>query len=701
MNVVFDLECDLIPSTKVFCIGLAIDDEPVEVYAAYPVTGATGAMPVGEDVLKNADLLIGHNIISYDIPMLAKLRHCHLHAKLRDTILILKLMFSKDHLFNIDRGIEDMPKKLWGAYSLEAFGWRFGDYKGDFHDFSRLSAKMVTYCKQDVSLTRTLYEWAIEQENYPLEKVIELEQKSGEMLQRQQDNGFHFDIKAARDLATKMRLEMLRLERKLHRKFKPMFLKDGPEKQAKGSFKRKTWLEDSLFQPWTVYFKYEVTYTFYKNGKIKLPNKRIKWSETPLRFIEQVTQSTYQPIKYTKFEPSSRAHIKSWLQHHYSWEPIIFTDKGNAKVNYDTLGDMEYEEGEILKSYLKISKDLSQLMTGAGSLINSYNEETHAIHHRCDTMGTNTGRMAHSKPNLGQVPSTKEFRSLFTAPEGYSILGADLSAQELRVLAHYLMPYDGGIYAEAVLNGDKKLGTDIHTMNMKAAGLGTRDEAKTLIYGILYGSSATRIGYGLWKAGMTITYTKKEYDKKVEQLSKRIDMAKKEGKVVQSADGTFLFPIAKDMYVPFTELLIEQAIYGERIYNQFIDKTVGYKQLQEAVQAEAKEKKWITGLDGRRLPVRSLHSALNLLFQGAAAVITKYWMVEFNKQVGEAGYYYGDEYWSNAVIHDEQQLMVKNGLEDVIGPILRSSAQAIAPQLDLKVPQDAEYSYGPTWWETH
>ena len=100
------------------------------------------------------------------------------------------------------------------------------------------------------------------------------------------------------------------------------------------------------------------------------------------------------------------------------------------------------------------------------------------IRHRIDPLATTSTRAAHSSPNLGQVPSArspygKECRSLFGVPEGWVLCGADLSGIELRALASYLHPYDGGEYAKQILEGD------IHTYNQQAAGLATRDQAKT------------------------------------------------------------------------------------------------------------------------------------------------------------------------------------------------------------------------------
>ena len=81
----------------------------------------------------------------------------------------------------------------------------------------------------------------------------------------------------------------------------------------------------------------------------------------------------------------------------------------------------------------------------------------------------------------------EECRSLFTVADGNRLVGVDVSGLELRC-SKLFAKYDGGAYADTVVNGD------IHTENQKAAGLPTRNQAKTFIYGFLYGAGAGKIG---------------------------------------------------------------------------------------------------------------------------------------------------------------------------------------------------------------
>lgn len=690
-TVVFDIECDLIPSTTVYAIG--IDDK---VFTVYPITGSDGNLKQAEDILEDADAYVFHNGIGYDTPTLRRLRGMKLEGTPIDTMIILKLMLSKDQLYDIDRGIEGMPKKLWGSYSLGAFGYRLDEHKGDFHDFSRLSAKMVTYCKQDVNLTTKLYDWAKSQENYPLQKVIDLEMKVATLIQDQTEVGFHFNYEKARELATKMKLELIKLERKVHSIFTPKFLPDGPIKTAKAKFKRKVWLEDNAFTMWTPYTVYQPTWALRKNGKVKLPKKRIKWSDTPMRFVIQETAAEYQPIKYQKLNINSRTQIKIWLEHDIGYKFPYYTEKGTPKVDPDSLENMEHESGKLLKRALKLSKDLSQLMTGSGSLIGNYNPETEAIHSRTDTNGTVTGRFTSSNVNMNQIPAQKEFRELFDAPEGWTFVGTDFSGQENVNLAEMLYPYDNGRLADIIAKGSKDEGTDLHSMNAKATGV-SRTNAKPLWFGFLYGSSPTLTGYTLLGDGDFTDFTQKEWDKADEKIRKRLE----------NIEGEWLYPIKKGTMVPYTEQLIRQALYGAQVQKKLIASTTGLAELIHDLSAVAEEKGYVTMHGGRRVPIRHAHAVLNSQLQGMGAEAVKYYVVEVRKRCAAMNLKHGIDFKQQGVIYDEMDFIVKTESTEAFKTILLESYATISEQLGMVVPYTGEVLLGGQdgrsndWWGCH
>ena len=191
------------------------------------------------------------------------------------------------------------------------------------------------------------------------------------------------------------------------------------------------------------------------------------------------------------------------------------------------------------------------------------------IHHNC-SVSTNTFRCAHRKPNLAQVPADKEFRELFTASPRMVMVGADLSGIELRMLAHYLGRYDGGRYADILLNDD------IHQVNADKIGI-TRRQVKTVTYAFLYGAGNEKLGMS--------------YDNSLQPKE-----ARKKGQEIREA------------YVSAIE---------------------GLSDLLGAVANKATAG-YLLACDGRRVLVDSPHKALNYLLQCSAGIVAKRWMVIAN-----------------------------------------------------------------------
>lgn len=194
------------------------------------------------------------------------------------------------------------------------------------------------------------------------------------------------------------------------------------------------------------YFPHQ--YRTLKNGKIRF--KKYTWFTTPHRIIYTFYDGgPYTPVELVKFDPGSRHKIRHWLKVMYGFEFSTFTDKGNAKVDGDEL-EFLGDSAKDLMRYLKVTKDISEVR----GILDLVREDTHSVHGRVDTLGAATHRATHSSPNVAQTSQDSAFRECYTAPPGMVLVGADLANIEVRVLAHYLYPYDGGKYAEAVLSKD-------------------------------------------------------------------------------------------------------------------------------------------------------------------------------------------------------------------------------------------------------
>ena len=346
---------------------------------------------------------------------------------------------------------------------------------------------------------------------------------------------------------------------------------------------------------------------------------------------------TYK-VKQIVFNPASRDHIADRLQKVHGWKPTEFTASGKPKVDEDVLQGLDYPQAQTLVEYLLINKRIGQLATGQNAWLKLCRNGR--IHGQVITNGAATGRCTHNRSNIAQVPRVgapygEECRALFHAPKGYRLVGADLSGPELRCLAHYMAKFDDGAYAKEVVEGD------VHTANQKAAGLPSRNNAKTFIYGFCTAGPA--------KIGAIVGGTEAE----------------------------------------------------DELINKFLKSTPALKKLREAVSNAVKKNGHLKGIDGRVLPIRSEHAALNTLLQSAGAVLSKKATVILYENLTELGYVWGDDYAFVAHIHDELQIQAREDIADIAGQEAVKAFEQAGEYYDFRCPITGEYKVGQNWAETH
>lgn len=586
MNVIFDIETDgLISSvTKIHSIVIK-DIETQKVYSFYGNT-----IKEGLNILSNANLLVGHNILKYDLPVIEKLYpEVTIKGKVLDTLLVSRLIWTNRK--ELDFQMKQLPLKLAGRHSLESWGYRLGIRKGDFiktGDFSKWSMELQKYCEQDVEVNYELYK-LIKKLKYS-EQALQLEHDFARCINLQEAHGFHFDVASAKKLYTSLANRRLELEAILA----------------------------STFPNWQ---KYKGTFV------PKRDNKTLGYKKgVPIKRYEEIT-----------FNPNSRDHIADRLMNK-GWKPKQFTPDGKPKVDESVLSKLEYPEAKVLAEHFLIQKRIGQLAEGANAWLKL--EKDGKIYGQVITNGANTGRCTHQKPNVAQTPSVgvpygKECRSLFIVPNDSVLIGCDASGLELRCLAHYLGAYDGGSFKEQLLNGD------IHTYNQKQIGLPTRDLAKRVIYGVIYGIGDSRLG----------------------------------------------------------EIVGKSAQEGKRIKVKLFDALPALKKLKDNVLVKIKNQGFLFGLDKRKLIARSEHSSLNLLIQSAGAILMKMATVILHNKLKDKKY--NDDVKMVAHIHDELQLQCKSDLSTEVGELAKQSIIDAGIHFNFRCPLDAQYKVGKNWADTH
>jgi DNA polymerase I-like protein with 3'-5' exonuclease and polymerase domains len=417
-------------------------------------------------------------------------------------------------------------------------------------------------------------------------------------------------------------------------------------------------------------------------------------------------------LKLVEFNPGSSDHLAKVLMEQ-GWKPTKFTEGGKPQMDEEVIESIgnQFPDMSELATLLMVNKRLSQLVGGKSSkypLIDSRNEETGCIHGVINPMGTITSRAAHMFPNLGQVPSAKKpygksFRALFTkhTPTVYrgsafptmvgkvlpwKFLGADQEGLELRGLAHYLHPLDGGTYAKTVISGDP------HWLHAVVMGLaeGDRDKhnalhtvvredgSKRFIYAYIYGCGDEMAGSIIYEALLNARRTCGDPGEQVY--------------VKFFGEG------------PVGERKLKAV--GKSVRNAFRTRIDGFGKLQDKLSEQVTKRKRVIGLDGRIIPIRSEHSALNFMIQSCGAIVCKEWVASAFEQL-EAKYGYNwDDPWSGDFVfvlwvHDEVQLCVREGLEEEIGNIIVECAQKAGIPYGLRVRLDSKAVSGDSWKDTH
>jgi DNA polymerase-1 len=449
-------------------------------------------------------------------------------------------------------------------------------YKGECYDKPHMGL-LAVYCERDIDVTALLYHHLVaetEAQKFSQESV-ELEHAVAAIVAKQERNGFKLDIPYATVLLT----------------------------TVKGKL-------DSIYE-----------------------SMQERW---PPYTVERVSEKTGKPLKPATvvFNPGSRQQIGDKLIE-LGWEPTTFTPTGQPIVDEGSLAGCKLPEALLISEYLMLQKRVAQIESWLEAV-----EDDGRVHGRVTTNGAVTGRMTHSGPNMAQIPNSgsvfgPECRECWSVDEGNVLVGADASGLELRMLAHYMKDDN---YVATVVNGSSEDGTDVHSVNQRAAGLSTRADAKTFIYAFLYGAGNAKIG----------------------------------------------------------SIVGGSAKAGGKLKEKFLQQTPALRKLIDAVASIAAGGS-VPGLDGRRIWVRSEHAALNSLLQSAGAIVMKKALVLFDAKIRHNKW----PVKIVANVHDEWQWETKESYAKITGEAAVQSIVEAGEFYKLRCPLNGEYKYGKSWRETH
>lgn len=645
-------------------------------------------------VLANCSVLISHNGIKFDLLLLYLFGILDYEVaypeEVKSTVagnkitLIDTLILSR--LFNPDR---------FGGHSLDSWGQRLGYHKIHWREeaielglidkdspkgaeFAQHHPKMTEYCIRDNEVTaKTFLELKKELDQYPeWTNALLMEHKLADLAIRRETLGFGFD----KELADKCVIDLDNKLEELANKVNPILpkrslkkgeindvtppkrqltIKNQPTSDIKRFAEKHGYEIDQMNDEWYmgVYklphnepLETEVATTIDDLDHVKMYLISLGWEPSEWKERDLTKDSKKQSISYEKRIKA----LEKW-----------FEETINGKYKEQRLKLLDMKEGEILPKLKKrlredkpvrvstspsirvgvekelcpnlvklgdevaFAKDFAMYLTYkhrkssicGGTLdedgepttgfLSMYREEDGRIPTPAIEIGASTGRYRHiGVCNIARATSIygKEMRSLFTSGDDFLQLGFDFASLEARIEGHYVFKYTDGITLAESLIAEKPF--DVHTITSKALGI-PRVDAKSVNYAILYGAQ-------------------------VKKIMKMLACSKER---------------------------------AEEILNGFWSTMPSLRELKENLEKYwfSTGKKYILGIDGRKVMTRSQHSLLNALFQSAGVIAAKYTTVYLFKYLEElklqTNPFKGKPDVCNMIdYHDEVQLAVNSDL---------------------------------------
>ena len=620
MKLTFDIETDGLDYTKIWLV-VARDLSTGDEYVFSDYDPMYPDLDGFKDLFDKAEVLIGHNIIGFDIPAIEKVTGWVPNGhKLIDTLLISQLNdFYRP-------GLEKFRNKK-GVHAMDTWGRGLGDEKHDDPSWLEYSVAMRERCRSDVVINEKIYRFLMQEikriktgsESYP--QAIKREHDFASAMAEQEVNGWLFDDKAANKLLRHITRRMAEIEIEIEPKLKdrvsyidkeprePLILKDGRY--------------DRITRDW---FGVDMPTA---GTKIPSSYQRTKTVTTDLGSNDAVIDLLLE---------------EGWEPDEWNWKVTLVNGRKNFEKRGPKLTDtsMDTIKGDLGKTVA----EWRMLRSRKGFVENQLKAQREDKRISCSafTIGTNTFRVRHR--GIVNVPGSyaplgKEIRQLYIAREGYSIVSADSSGNQLRGFCHYL---NNSEVSDAVAFGKQEDGTDIHTRNANLVGV-PRNIVKNLTYALLFGAG----------------------DKK---LAKTGGFKESEGKLVREK-----MIVA---YPGFDKLV-------RRVEDQW---TANYYDTGRG---------FVWGLDGRPVYCEK-YKALNALLQTFEAVTMKEALNDTMKVIQ-------DNLIDATLLihyHDEYSFEVRDGQTELVEKILAHSlGDHLTKTFNLNIPMQGDPATGANWYEVH
>lgn len=603
------------------------------------------------DFMDTCDVLIMHNGISYDFPLLKKIFGYEFKGKKVDTLVMSRLQNpSRLRPFNMPAGLRD------GPHSLKAWGYRLGRGKPEHEDWSTFSEEMMHRCEEDVEIGHLTYNALLEEaKGFHWGEAWKLSFKLFEILQKQEEYGWLVDRPYMEKCVKLLTYWVNKIDRAIAPSL-PLILEIEEQKVA-GEYKylKKVFLQSGAYSNFTK--------AWYDKNNIDPQKVHVR--------------GPFSRVSYRPVDLDSNMETKDFLLSE-GWEPEEWNFKKDAKGKM-----IKDDNGKPIITSPKLSHtdSFNGVQGGLGRLAA---RRVQCKHRRSQIEGwidkirpdgrissivsglAETGRAKHKV--IVNVPNKEKFfgkqmRKCFICKKGFKIVGTDSAGCQNRMLAARV---GDEFFTKTLLDGKKEDQTSIHFVNKRAIEEKIGEEitygnAKNLNYAFMFGASD-------YKLGTTIGRSKEVGTKIREAL---LGVAPGFAELVESLTKEWRSN-AKTRQV--------KTRWGVRTeyYNG-----------------------WVTGLDGRPIFIASEHAILVYVLQSDEAIMMAAAYCMLYKRAEARGWKFGVDWGYLIWYHDEYQCEVR---EDIVDEFARLAEQCIVDAgkfYSIACPHEGEADIGDNWYEAH
>jgi DNA polymerase-1 len=654
-TVILDIEANSLnlPTNIWVCVCKDIDTGKMDIFRDLTTNEEEGRRFT--TFLSGVDRLVGHALLSYDVPVLERLLKIRYEGAFTDTLIISKL---------VDYSRPD-------GHSIEQYGKEFGYPKLDNSAqgfFTKWSQELEDYCVRDVDITERVYrKYASVILDPAWAPSISLEQSFQSVVNTLHANGFSFNSDSAGLLESKVLLELRKLDTKIAEAFPPKetLIREFTPKATKFGTINQTSVPKALREKM---HEYEVGTTYRHTHLVEFNPSSHK------QLIDVLHDAGWSPVDKTKTHIDTEREVNR-SKFRKKDERVVDLDILNGKLvklakygwkinenNLSTLPSKAPEPSRLLAKRILLESRRRTLREWLDLV-----QDDGRIHGHFQGIGAWTHRMAHQRPNTANIPNEydingkkkllgKEMRALWQAPANRLLVGVDAEGIQLRIFAHLI---DDKEFTDALVNGRKEDKTDPHSLNQRILGdmCKSRSAAKRFIYALLLGAGMSKLASIL---ECEVSTTKEALDR----LLRR---------------------------------------YG------------GFAHLKETIIPKDARRGFFVGLDDRKVPIpgdtesERRHLAMSGYLQCGEAVVMKKATLKWLERLKETTYL--KDFLLVNFVHDEWQSETVNNMDIAIGIAQHQSEslRIVGEELGLKCPlagsywneDHKDYTIGTNWAQTH